>query len=76
MLPFDGGIKQHIRSQAREMILGVLEGVGDVIVDCAYSIALIGGGLSILFHLAGWEKGKRWTGILVLGYTLVKYLLG
>lgn len=76
MIPFDGGVKQYVRSQAKEMILGAFEGAGDVIVDCAYSIALIGGGLSILFHVVGWSKGKRVTGILVLGYTLIKYLLG
>lgn len=74
--PVINGIKEHVREQTKEAIFGAAGGLMDVIVESAYSIALIGGGLSILFYVAGWNKGKRITGILVLGYTLIKLLLG
>lgn len=74
MIP--GGFKELVREQTKEAVLGALSGLGDVIVELSYSIALLGGGLCIIFSTAGWDKGKRWTGILVVGYTLIKLLLG
>lgn len=72
--------KEHLKEQAqeatKEIALGILSGIKDVVVELAYSIALIGGGLSIVLHMAGWEKGKRWTGILTVSYALIKLLLG
>lgn len=76
MNPIMDEIRKHARAQVKEVIMGSLAGIGDVVVDLAYSVALVGGGLSIILHVAGWGKGKRWTGILVVGYTLIKYLLG
>lgn len=73
-------IKEHLKEQAqeatKEIVMGILSGIKDVIVDLSYSIALIGGGVSVVLHMAGWEKGKRWTGILTVSYALIKLLLG
>lgn len=59
-----------------DTVLGIFEGMRDLIVDLSYSIALIGAGLSVIFHIAGWKDGKRWAGILTVAYVLIKYLLG
>lgn len=55
--------------------LGILEGVRDLVVDLSYSIALVGGGLAIILHVAGWKDGGRWAGILTAAFALIKYLL-
>jgi len=68
--------KEQARELTKDIIFGILEGVRDVIVDLSYSIALIGGGLCIIFYVAGWDKGKRWAGILTVAYVLIKYILG
>jgi hypothetical protein len=71
---------EQAKDKARDFIydtaIGILEGLRDLIVDLSYSIALIGGGLAIILHIAGWEKGKNWAGILTVAYVLIKYLLG
>lgn len=56
--------------------LGILDAFRDLLVDLSYSIALIGSGLCIILHVAGWEKGRNWAGILTAAYVLIKYLLG
>lgn len=76
MNPFIEGLKEHSREAVKEIIFGAIAGLKDVVIDLSYSIALIGGGLSIVLYVSGWEKGKRWTSLLVVGYTLIKYLLG
>lgn len=70
------GLKETVRAQTREIMIEALKGLGDVIVDLSYSIALVGGGLTLILSIAGWEQGKRWTGILAVGYVLIKLLLG
>lgn len=69
-------IKEHIREQTREMVVEMLKGLGDVIVDLSYSIALVGGGLALILSVAGWDQGKKWAGILTVGYVIIKLLLG
>lgn len=64
------------RALTEDIALGILEGLRDIIVDLSYSIALIGGGLAIILHVAGFERGKRIAGILTVSYVLIKYLLG
>lgn len=76
MNPFIDGLKEHSREAVKEIVIGALSGLKDVAVDLSYSIALVGGGLSIILYVGGWEKGKRWTSLLVVGYTLIKYLVG
>lgn len=68
--------KDSARDFIYDTVIGIIEGVRDLIVDLSYSIALIGAGLSIIFHVAGWKDGKRWAGILTVAYVLIKYLLG
>lgn len=68
--------QDHARSMTYDVIMGTLQGIRDTLVDLSYSIALIGGGLAIILHVAGWDKGTRWAGILTVSYVLIKYLLG
>lgn len=67
-------VREHTRSVAYDTVVGLFEGFGDLLVDLSYSIALIGGGLAIILHVAGWDKGARWAGMLTVGYVLIKYL--
>jgi len=66
----------HARAFAYDFMMGTVEGIRDFIVDMSYTIALIGGGLCIIMHVAGWEKGKRWASMLTVGYVLIKYFMG
>ncbi|WP_211750080.1 hypothetical protein [Paenibacillus sp. Marseille-Q4541] len=74
--PVKESIRDWSRHQATEAILGALDAVRDVLVDLSYTIALVGSGLCLLFWVAGWRDGKRWTGMLCLGYVIIKLLLG
>jgi hypothetical protein len=60
----------------KEIFIGILEGLRDILIDSIYSIALVGGGLCIVFKVAGWDDGYKWTGVLFVAFVLVKYLLG
>lgn len=68
-------LMESMEHKAYDITLGILAGLRDLIVDLSYSVALIGGGLTIIFHVAGWPDGKRWAGVLTVAYVLIKYLL-
>jgi hypothetical protein len=68
--------QERARSFMYDFAIGTLQGIRDFVVDMSFTIALIGGGLCIIFHVAGWNGGKRWAGILTVAYVLIKYLLG
>lgn len=68
--------RESAEHKAYDIALGILEAFRDLLVDLSYSIALVGGGLCILLHVAGWKDGGRWAGILTVGYVLIKYFLG
>lgn len=69
-------VKEYAKEKVQEAIIGSLEGVAEILVELIDSIALVGGGLCILFWVAGWTDAKKWLGVLVLADVLVKYLLG
>lgn len=69
-------VEDSARSFTYKVAMGILEGLRDLLVDLSYSVALVGGGLAIILHVSGYEKGKNWAGMLTVGYVLIKYLLG
>lgn len=68
--------RESAEHKAYDIALGILEAFRDLLVDLSYSIALVGGGLCILLHVAGWKDGGRWAGILTVSYVLIKYFFG
>lgn len=73
---FVGSTAEKVKETTKEVVIEVLVALGELIVDLAMAIALIGGGLCILFKVAGWDDGFKWAGILFLANVLIKYLLG
>jgi hypothetical protein len=73
-------VKSKVREESanltRDITLGILEGLRDILVDLTFSIALIGGGLCIIFKVAGWDNGYKWAGILFVANLLIRFLLG
>jgi hypothetical protein len=71
-----GEVQEMAKQQAEATLDGWLEAAQEFIVEASYSIALIGGGLCIIFKVAGWQGGYKWASILSVSYVLIKYLLG
>jgi hypothetical protein len=69
-------VREKSEEMTREIVLGILDALRDIVVDLSYSIALVGGGLCIIFKVAGWDDGYKWAGILSVAYVLIKFLLG
>ena len=51
------------------------EVVGGLIASVS-TIVLIGGTISIILYVAGWERGMRWTGVMFVGYVILRTVLG
>ncbi|OZB98119.1 hypothetical protein [Paenibacillus sp. XY044] len=73
--PLTHGIRHWAQEQTTDILLGVLDSIRNVFIDFSYSVALVGCGLCILFWVVGWNKGKKWAGILYLANVLIKFLL-
>jgi hypothetical protein len=69
-------LRETTEAKTKEIALGVLDGLGDILVDAIFAITLVGGGLCIIFKVAGWDDGYKWTGILFVVFVIIKYLLG
>jgi hypothetical protein len=69
-------VREKSEEMTREIALGILDGLRDILVDAAFAIVLVGGGLCIIFKVAGWDDGYKWAGILSVAYVLIKFLLG
>lgn len=67
-------VQEHARSVIYDTAMGFIQGVGDLLIDLSYCIALIGSGMCIIFHVAGWDKGRKWAGILTCAYVFIKFL--
>ncbi|TVY07193.1 M23 family metallopeptidase [Paenibacillus cremeus] len=67
-------VQEHVRSIAYDTVMGFIKGIGDLVFDLSYAIALLGGGLAIILYVAGWRDGARWAGMLTVGYSIIKYL--
>jgi hypothetical protein len=46
----------------------------DIVVNASYEIALVGGGICVLLHIAGWRDGLRAVGVLMVGHVVVRIL--
>jgi hypothetical protein len=71
-----GGFQGYVKEKTYEVIMGVSEAIGELLYDLSGGLALIGGGLCIIFHVAGWRDGLRWTGVLFVSSLMIRYLLG
>ncbi len=45
------------------------------LISTSYVITLVGGTICIVLYVAGWEKGMKNTGILFVGYILLRSIL-
>lgn len=68
--------QEHVSELTKDIIIGVADGLRDILVDLIGSIALVGGGVLIILKIAGYENGYKWAGVLFVINILVKYLLG
>lgn len=73
---FNGNVKEWAREQSHDFVLGVVQGIGDLLFDLSHAIALIGGGICIIMWVAGWKDGARYASMLVVGSILIRFLLG
>lgn len=69
-------VAEWAKEQTKDAIIGGLEAIREILIEASYSIALVGGGVCILFWLSGWKSGNRWAGILFMAHVLIKFLLG
>lgn len=69
-------VREGAESMTKEIAAGIMDALKDLAVDMAYSVALVGGGLCIIFKVAGWDNGYKWAGILSVAFVFIRYLLG
>jgi hypothetical protein len=69
-------IREWTKDQVLQIVLGSLDAIRDILVDLSYSVTLVGSGVLILFWIVGWQGAKKWVGVLLLSFVLIKFLLG
>jgi len=69
-------MKEAFKEAIIELLKMALSSLGHWIVGVSYSLALVGGTISVLLYVAGWSKGMRWTGILVVAHVILKTVIG
>ena len=46
------------------------------LIDTSQTLVLVGGTICVVLYVAGWEKGMKYTGIMFVGYVLLRAVLG
>jgi len=69
-------MKEAFKEAIIELLKMAFSSLGHWIVGVSYSLALVGGTISVLLYVAGWAKGMRWVGILVVAHVILRTILG
>lgn len=67
-------LREETANKTKEIVLGILEGLGELLIGSIGAITLVGGGLLIIFRIAGYKDGYKWAGVLFVANVLIKYL--
>jgi murein DD-endopeptidase MepM/ murein hydrolase activator NlpD len=70
------GIQERAKEQTAEWLEGAAEALLEFFIGGIYSIALIGGGLLIILHVAGWKQGGKWASILFVINAFIVFITG
>lgn len=65
-------MKEAFKEAIIELLLQAFSAVTHWLVSVSYSAALIGGAISVLLYVAGWPKGMRCVGILVVVHVVFR----
>jgi murein DD-endopeptidase MepM/ murein hydrolase activator NlpD len=69
-------IRENAKATTKEIIIGALAGVGELIMDVLYSATLIGTGLLIIARVVGYTPANKYIGLLPVTYVCLRYLFG
>jgi murein DD-endopeptidase MepM/ murein hydrolase activator NlpD len=69
-------IRENAKATTKEIVIGALAGVGELVMDVLYSATLIGTGLLILARVVGYTPASKYVGLLPLTYVAIRYLFG
>lgn len=69
-------IRENAKATTKEVIIGALQGVGELVMDVLYSATLVGTGALIIARAVGYTPASKYIGLLPLIFVLVRYLFG
>lgn len=64
--------KEIIRQQIEEGFISASDILIDILVDIAYGVALLGGGVLVLLRAAGMTRASKYFTVLQVGYILLR----
>jgi chromate transport protein ChrA len=70
------GVKETVKEAITEMVGDAIAGLVASLLNAAYVITLVGGTICVILYVAGWEKGMRCTGIMFVGWVILRAVLG
>jgi hypothetical protein len=73
---FTTAIKTALKESIIEGFQWIMSGIVTNIVYVSHAVALVGGGILIILYIGGYKSALQKTGILIVSYTMIKYLLG
>ena len=68
----ESAIKQAVRAYFTD----VWAYVKADLISTSYLLVLIGGTICIILYVAGWEKGMKYLGIMLVAHILIRAILG
>lgn len=73
---FTTAIKTALRESITEGFQYIMTGIVSNIIYVSHAVALIGGGILIILYIGGYKSGLQKLGIIMVSYSMIKYLLG
>jgi len=69
-------MKEAFKEAIIELIKSALDSFTHWLTGFSYNFALIGGTVCVLLYIAGWSKGMRCVGILVVAHAVLRTIVG
>ncbi|WP_078428745.1 M23 family metallopeptidase [Alkalihalobacterium alkalinitrilicum] len=69
-------IRENAKATTKEIVIGAIAGVGEVILEAIYGICLIGTATLIILRVVGYTPANKYIGLLPTIYVAIRYLFG
>lgn len=65
-------VKESVSSFFSDLFWSVFSGLASI----SYAMVLVGGAICVILYVAGWERGLRWLGVMIVIHILLKAIAG
>ncbi len=69
-------VQEAVKESASSFFSNLFWSVFSGLASISYAVVLVGGAICVILYVAGWERGLRWLGVMIVIHILLKAIAG